>query len=211
MNSIGKLITFEGGDGVGKSTQAKLLVQKLSDLGKKVKFTREPGGEKIGEEIRQILKNSQNIDPVCETLLLFAGRRDHFIKLISPWINQGYFVICDRFYDSSLVYQGILKEVPINDIMKLKQIAVGDFEPDFTILLDASIDVSMQRMFARKITNDDEYDKMDRQKHELIRKGYQKIAEIFSFRYAVINAEKSEKTVFAKVWKALENTIIDGD
>ncbi|MDR0678505.1 MAG: dTMP kinase [Holosporaceae bacterium] len=211
MNSLGKLITLEGGEGVGKSTQAKLLAQKLSDLGKNVKFTREPGGERIGEEIRQILKNSQNLDPSCEALLLFAGRRDHFIKLISPWINQGYFVICDRFYDSSLVYQGILKGVPLDDIMQLKQIAIGDFEPDFTILLDASIEVSMERIATRKVVGD-EYDYMNQREHKLIRNAYHKIADIFSHRYVIINAEQSEKAVFAKLWKVFEKRMLtEGD
>ncbi|MDR2158256.1 MAG: dTMP kinase [Holosporaceae bacterium] len=209
MNSTGRFITFEGGEGVGKSTQIKLLAQKLTDLGQKVCVTREPGGEKIGEQIREILKSSNSIDPICETLLIFAARRDHFVKLICPWLHQGCWVICDRFYDSSLVYQGLLKKVSIENIMLLKHIAIEDFEPDVTIILDTSPDVSIHRIKSRNLVND-EYDDMGRQKHDLIRKGFHKIAEIFSLRSILINAEGSEKAVFSRIWRALEKRIYTG-
>jgi dTMP kinase len=202
----GKFIVFEGGEGVGKTTQAELLAQKLQELEQKTHVTREPGGDKIGEEIREILKNSSEIDSICEILLIFAARRDHFVKLISPLLDEGYFVICDRFYDSSLIYQGLLKNISIKDIMELKWISIGDFEPDLTMVLDVDTDISLSRIATRNLTND-EYDKMSRQKHEIIRLGFQKAADIFSFRSVLINAEGTEKAVFSRIWKIFEKKI----
>jgi dTMP kinase len=203
----GKFITLEGGEGVGKSTQARLLAERLSNLKQRVKITREPGGGVIGEQIREILKrNSVGLDSICEILLLFAARRDHFVNLISPWLERGYFVICDRFYDSSLVYQGLLKEIAIEDIMKLKRMAIGSFEPDLTFVLDVNTDVSLQRARSRRLLND-EYDQMSQRKYDIVRNGFRKIADIFSFRAVLINAEGSEKAVFSRVWKAFEKRI----
>ncbi|MDR2646432.1 MAG: dTMP kinase [Holosporaceae bacterium] len=207
MSSKGKFITLEGGEGVGKSTQTQLLAERLSNLRQKVKITREPGGGVIGEQVREILKkNSAELDSICEILLLFAARRDHFVNLISPWLEEGYFVICDRFYDSSLIYQGLLKEVAIGDIMELKRMAIGNFEPDLTFVLDVNTNVSLQRVKTRRLLND-EYDQMSRQKYDIVRNGFQKIADIFSFRAVLINAEGSEKAVFSRIWKAFEKRI----
>jgi dTMP kinase len=121
-------------------------------------------------------------------------------------LEKGYFVICDRFYDSSLVYQGLLKEISIEDIMKLKRMAIGNFEPDLTLVLDVNTDTSLQRVMARRLLSD-EYDQMSRQKYDIVRNGFQKIADIFSFRAILINAEGSEKAVFSRVWKAFEKRI----
>jgi dTMP kinase len=202
----GKFVTFEGGEGVGKSTQAKILAQRLFEEGRKVFVAREPGGDEIGEKIRELLKSSKKIDPICELLLLFVARRDNFIKIISPRINDGYFVICDRFYDSTLVYQGLLKGVSIEDIMKLKRIAIGDFEPDLTLVLDVEAEVSKRRATERSLICD-EYDKMSLQKHEIVREGFRKIADIFSFRSALINASGTERAVASRIWKALEKRL----
>ncbi|MDR1333729.1 MAG: dTMP kinase [Holosporaceae bacterium] len=198
----GRFITFEGCEGVGKSTQAKLLAEKLTAEGWKVHVTREPGGAELGEKIRDILKKTSLIDPICELLLLFAARRDHFVRLIAPMMEDGYLVICDRFYDSSLVYQGLLKRIPFSDILKLKQMVVGEFEPNLTIILDVNVDVSIERIKTRRIF--DEYDEMGRDQYEIIRSGFQKISEIFPFRTLLINAEGSEKTVFSRIWKAIQ-------
>ncbi|MDR0631790.1 MAG: dTMP kinase [Holosporaceae bacterium] len=206
MSQRGKFIVFEGGEGVGKTTQAKLLAQKLQELKQKAYVTREPGGDEIGEKIREILKSYPKIDSICEILLIFAARRDHFVKLISPLLDEGYFVICDRFYDSSLVYQGLLKNISIKDMMELKRISIGAFEPDLTIILDVNTDISLSRVATRNLVND-EYDEMSQKKHEIVRRGFQKTASIFSFRSVLINAEGSEKAVFSRVWKTFEKKI----
>ncbi len=204
----GKFITFEGGEGVGKSTQVKLLAEKLRELGHKVFVTREPGGAELGEKIRSLLKTSTQVDPICELLLIFAARRDHFVKLIVPHLENNEIVICDRFYDSSLVYQGILKNVQIERIMELKQMTLGYFEPDLTIILDMDVEKSRRRLAERSLIAD-EYDSMNAEKHELVRQGFKKISEIFSFRTALINAGGSEINVFSKVFNEVEKRILN--
>ncbi len=205
MQLRGKFITLEGGEGVGKTTQIHLLYEFLNTRRIKVKVTREPGGDEVGEKIRAVIKSAAitKMDPLCETLLLFAARRDHFIKIIQPLLEQGYTVICDRFYDSTLVYQGLLKNVSIEDIMKLKQMTIGNTEPDLTIILDVDSEVSTKRLSMRNLIQD-EYDTMKKEQHDIIRKGFQNIAEVFSFRSVMINATGNEQTVFAKVIKAIE-------
>ena len=205
MQLRGKFITLEGGEGVGKTTQIHMLYEFLNTRRIKVKVTREPGGDEVGEKIRAVIKSAAitKMDPLCETLLLFAARRDHFIKIIQPLLEQGYTVICDRFYDSTLVYQGLLKNVSIEDIMKLKQMTIGNTEPDLTIILDVDSEVSTKRLSMRNLIQD-EYDTMKKEQHDIIRKGFQNIAEVFSFRSVMINATGNEQTVFAKVIKAIE-------
>ncbi|GHU10689.1 thymidylate kinase [Alphaproteobacteria bacterium] len=205
----GKFIVFEGGEGVGKSTQVSLLAQKLMDMGLKVAKTREPGGDVIGEKIRDVLKTSEpsDMDPLCEMLLMFAARRDHFVKLIKPLLDDGYFVICDRFYDSSLVYQGVLRNVPFEDIMSLKKITIGDFEPDLTIVLDVDSNVSIARLSTRNLIPD-EYDLMKKDKHDLVRSGFLKTAEIFSFRSVIVNAAGSEQKVFSRIMKIVQERLL---
>ncbi|GHT93847.1 thymidylate kinase [Alphaproteobacteria bacterium] len=207
--TLGTLVTFEGGEGVGKSTQASLLAQKLTDMGLKAVKTREPGGDVIGEKIRDVLKTSKpsDMEPLCELLLMFAARRDHFVKLIKPMMDDGYFVICDRFYDSSLVYQGVLKNVPFEDIMLLKKITIGDFEPNLTIVLDVDPDISIGRLSTRNLIPD-EYDLMKKDKHDLVRKGFQKTAEIFSFRSVIVNAAGSEQKVFSRIMKVVQERLL---
>lgn len=201
----GKFITFEGGEGVGKTTQIHLLYEFLNEKKTKVKITREPGGDEVGEKIRAVIKSATvtKMDPLCETLLLFAARRDHYTKIIQPLLKQGYTVICDRFYDSTLVYQGLLKDVSIEDIMKLKQMTIGDTEPDLTIILDVDSKVSTKRLSMRNLIQD-EYDTMKKEQHDIVQKGFQNIAKIFSFRSVIINASGNKQTVFSKIIKAIE-------
>ena len=203
----GKFITFEGGEGVGKSTQVKLLAEKLRELGYGVFVTREPGGAELGEKIRDLLKKTTHMDSLCELLLIFAARRDHFIKLIVPHLENNEIVICDRFYDSSLVYQGILKHIPIERIMELKHMVLGYFEPDLTLVLDMDVAKSKQRL-AKRCLIADEYDSMDAEKHELVRQGFKKISEIFSFRAELVNANGSEQKVFSKIFEVVEKRIL---
>lgn len=209
MDLCGKFITFEGGEGVGKTTQISLLATYLKEQGGRVRVTREPGGDEVGEKIRAVLKSVSitKMDPLCETLLLFAARRDHYVKIIQPLLQQGYTVICDRFYDSTLVYQGVLKGVSIEDIMRLKAMTIGDVEPDLTIVLDVAPEISLRRLSLRRFVIPsligDEYDAMQKEQHAIIRRGFQNIAEIFSFRAVLIGAEGNERTVFRKVLKAI--------
>jgi dTMP kinase len=185
-----------------------LLADKLSKLGLPVKVTREPGGDIVGENIRNLLKSfSSKMDPMSEALLVFAARRDHFIKLVKPMLEKGVFVICDRFYDSSLVYQGILKNVSLEDIMSLKRMVLGDFEPDLTIILDMDVETSIGRLSTRNLSLD-AYDRMQKEEHEIIRNGFRKIAEIFSFRSVLVDGSSSEAKVFSRIMKAVQSLLL---
>lgn len=206
----GFFISFEGGEGTGKSTQVRLLANKLAEQGNLVRITREPGGTELSEKIRDILKTTSNIDSITEMLLLFAARREHFIKSICPLLEQNYIVLCDRFYDSSLVYQGILKNVSIEKIMQLKEMTLGNFEPDFTIILDIPSSVAKKRIQGRQLYWDD-YDMMSENEYNIIRNGFKKIAEIFPFRCKLIDASGNERKVFSKVQKAVEKFMSEAE
>lgn len=199
----GIFITFEGGEGVGKSTQVQMLAERLKQDQKLVQVTREPGGSEIAEKIRGILKGSLDIDPIAELLLMFSSRREHFVRKIVPLMQQGYTIICDRFYDSSLVYQGIVKKIPIEQIMYLKNMTIGDFDPDLTIILDVPPGEAKNRVATRKLPFDN-YDCMSERGYELIRSGFRKISEIFAPRTVLINAGGNKSTVFAKVYKVVQ-------
>ena len=196
----GYFITFEGGEGTGKSTQVKMLEKILSEQGYLVYTTREPGGAEVAEEIRKILKSYSGIDPLSEALLMFAARREHFVKTIRPRIKQGYIVISDRFYDSSLVYQGILKNIPIEYLVQLKNMTLADFEPDLTIILDISSTIAKQRIADRQLCLDD-YDLMSVDEYNKVRNGFKKIAEIFPDRCKIVDSSKHEKAVSSKINK----------
>ena len=197
----GKFLTFEGADGVGKSTQIQMLADYLKSLNIKTKITREPGGDVVGEKIRALLKSCASLDGICELLLLFAARRSHYVDLIEPLLREGYWVISDRFYDSSLVYQGLLKNVSIETIMQLKQITIGDFEPDLTFVLDLDISSSTQRIANRSLQFDayDEYDRMDEEEQRVIREGFRRLVDIFSWRMVLINAAGSREKVLSRI------------
>lgn len=197
----GKFLTFEGADGVGKSTQIQMLADYLKSLNIKTKITREPGGDVVGEKIRALLKSCASLDGMCELLLLFAARRSHYVDLIEPLLREGYWVISDRFYDSSLVYQGLLKNVSIETIMQLKQITIGDFEPDLTFVLDLDISSSTQRIANRSLQFDayDEYDRMDAEEQRVIREGFRRLVDIFSWRMVLINAAGSREKVLSRI------------
>ena len=169
QNKKGLFISFEGADGTGKTTQIKLLSKRLSDGGHKVHVTREPGGSELAENIRQTLKANPQLDSITELLLIFAARRSHFVETITPLLNEGYIIISDRFYDSSLIYQGILKNLPIEQIMSLKQMVMNDFEPDMTFILDMSAEAAIARVQSRKLASGDAYDEMSGESYEKVR------------------------------------------
>ncbi len=199
-------ISFEGGEGTGKSTQVRLLADKLSEGGDLVFTTREPGGSDISEKIRDMLKSSADVDSITEVLLMFAARREHFVKSIKPRLEQGYTVICDRFFDSSLVYQGIFKNVSIEQIMQLNSMTLGEFEPDFTIILDIPPSIAKERIQYRQLCLDS-YDMMSDDGYNIIRNGFRKIAETFPFRCKLINASGDERRVFSRVYNEVKRLI----
>lgn len=200
----GYFITFEGGEGTGKSTQVKLLADLLSKSGHLVYTTREPGGTEVSEQIRKILKTNSGIDPITEALLMFAARREHFIKSIQPRLQQGYIVICDRFCDSSLVYQGILKSIPIEHLIQLKTMTLGDFEPNLTIILDLPSNIAKERISRRQLCLDD-YDLMSVTEYNIIRNGFKKICDTFPDRCKIVNSSAKESTISYKIVKIVKS------
>lgn len=206
MENKGYFITFEGGEGCGKSTQAELLAAEFRARKIPVVLTREPGGSESAEQIRTLLKQSKNLDPITEALLMFAARREHFVHKIQPLLQKRFTIICDRFYDSSLVYQGVLGKVSIEQLMYLKNMTIGDFEPDLTFVLDVSSTTARRRVQERGLFLD-HYDGMSENEYELIRNGFKKLAEIFSYRAVVIKGDGSPKAVFQKICKVLSKKI----
>ncbi len=200
---IGKFITLEGGDGTGKTTQAKLLAESLKRVGIKAIATREPGGSELGEKLRNLLREhtSPITDPLVEAMLFFSARRQLLNQLIFPNLHSGVWVVCDRFYDSSLVYQGIMKDYSIENLMKIKELVMGNFEPDLTIILDIKTKDALFRINARKQDNSkkDPWDSMPEQYHQKVRESFLKLGEVFSFRSETVNASGTISAVEERI------------
>ena len=194
----GLFITIEGIECVGKSTNAKFISDLLNKKNIKTHVTREPGGTSLGEKIRQILLFEQNdsISPLGELLLLFAAREKHINEVIKPNLEQGKWVISDRFTDASFAYQGFGRGLGFDQVNQLKQIIQNGFEPDLTFLLDAPIDVIKSR---RKLNPNDRFESEDRQFFERVRQGYLQLASVFGDRVKIIDANQSIEQVQAEI------------
>jgi len=173
----GRFITFEGGEGAGKTTQINLLRDSLKALSKDVVLTREPGGSPGAEQIRQLLVTgaTNRWTPMTEILLHFAARREHLERTVWPALDRGAWVLCDRFADSTLAYQGYGHGQPIEEIEKVYEVAVGAFRPDFTAVLDIPVEVGLKRA-AERNHDENRYESMDTAFHERVRNGFKAIA-----------------------------------
>ena len=192
----GKFITLEGGEGAGKSTQTKLLAQALEGSGICVLLTREPGGTLAAEEIRNFLVNGP-IDrwtPASEALLLFAARLEHMENTIRPALNSDRWVVCDRFADSTMAYQGYGHRLGVDWIANLHRLTLGDFFPDLTIILDIPPDAGLARAGQRS-DSEDRYERMDPEFHQRLRDGFLEIARHESKRCAVVDATQDVNKV----------------
>lgn len=200
----GKFITFEGIEGVGKSTHIKLLAEDLQRNDVQTTLTREPGGTKIAEEIRAILlkHNDEVLTPTTELLLLFAARAQHIAKVIKPALQQGNCVLCDRFTDATYAYQGGGRGVYLQNILQLENLVQGDLRPDFTILLDATdIDLCLSR--AKGVGTGDRIEIEERSFFERARKIYLARANGNPTRFKIIDALKPISEVQAEIVAAL--------
>lgn len=195
-------ITLEGGEGCGKSTQAKLLKKYLEGKGKKVALTREPGGTIFAEKLREVLLSGEGVfDPLTEFLILSAARRDHVINFIKPNLKDGGVVISDRFVDSSFVYQGYLKGLSIDVIECITKLSIDDFMPDITLFLNLDPKVSLKRVEEnRQVQN--YYDKKDIEFHIKINDSFLDLANKYSDRIKVIDASGSQEEVFNRIKNA---------
>ena len=198
----GLFITIEGIECVGKSTNAKFISDLLNKKNIKTHVTREPGGTSLGEKIRQILLFEQNdsISPLGELLLLFAAREKHINEVIKPNLEQGKWVISDRFTDASFAYQGFGRGLDFDQVNQLKQIIQKDFDPDLTFLLDAPIDVIKSR---RKLNLNDRFESEDREFFERVRQGYLELASVFEDRVKIIDATQPIEQVQSEIQSCL--------
>ena len=195
-------ITFEGIEGCGKTTQAKLLYEWLLDRGKEAVLTREPGGTPAAEELREfILRDREELfPPFSELCLYMAARGFHVENLIKPSLKEGAFVICDRFSDSTLAYQGYGRGLDIELIEKMDRKATGGLKPDLTFLIDIPVEVAFERIKNRR---KDRLEKEGSEFHRRVREGFLKIAQRNRERVVVIDGTKSIEEIFKEVIKEL--------
>ena len=200
----GRFITFEGGEGTGKSTQAALLAERLRAAGHQVALTREPGGSPGAEALRELLLGgeSERWSPVSETLLMYAARADHLERTIRPALAAGAWVVCDRFLDSTRAYQGAAGGAPEALIRGLEAHVVGDSAPDLTLILDLPAGAGLERAFGRGMF--DRFEGKGRAFHERLRQAFLDIAAAEAGRCRVIDASGSPETVAQAVWSAVE-------
>ena len=188
-------ITFEGGDGAGKSTVIARVKESLEKVGKQVVLTREPGGVPLGEEIRALLLESKtSVSIMAELLLFLASRAQHVEEKIKPALASGKIVLCDRFTDSTLAYQGYARELGIAALLPICKLASGGLEPNLTLYLDLDPAVGLARA-----KSGDRMEGEAREFHEKVRKGFLKLAEMYPERIHKIDASKTPDEVYKQV------------
>ena len=206
-------ITLEGIEGSGKTTQIKNIVEFLENKGYDCVVTREPGGTKIGEKIRSILLDPENRDmePACELLLYFSDRVQHIKELINPALSEGKTIVCDRFFDATLVYQGYARGLSIDLIIKLHETIACGLKPDITILLDLLPEIGLSRAWQQidngsRSGDETRFEKETLLFHEKIRAGYLELARLEPKRFRVIDASKSENQVKQQIIRELRKS-----
>ena len=210
----GRLITFEGPEGAGKSTQAALLISKLEARGIEVVYTREPGGTKLGEAIRGILQyNAAGEDPCPESeVLLFEASRAQLVRhVIQPALARGAWVLCDRFAESTTAYQGFGRGFSVELMETINRFAIGSAVPDMTILLDVNVSLGMQRCAKRQVGKKVQYDRIESEAlefHEKVRQGYLELARRFPERFRKVDAMRLAEPIAEDVWKLVSDAFL---
>lgn len=194
----GIFITLEGPDGSGKTTIAYALKEQLEKEGYEVIYTREPGGIRIAEDIREIILDKQNInmDPRCEALLYAASRRQHLVEKVLPALKEGKIVLCDRFIDSSLVYQGIGRGLGVKEVYEMNLFAIGDMMPQLTLFFDVTPEIGLTRI---NKDNEREVNRLDLETiefHQKVYEGYKYLEKEYPERIVAIDASKSIEDVY---------------
>lgn len=205
MTGTGRFITFEGGEGAGKSTQVRRLAAVLEARGVDVAVTREPGGSPGAEDIRKLLVEGEpgRWDALVETLMMFAARADHVANTIRPALTRGAIVICDRFTDSTYAYQGAGRGIPRETIRRIESIAVPDLRPDLTFILDLPAGAGLARTAARR-HDETRFERFDLAFHERLREAFREIARQNTARCVTIDATKTLDEVAAEVLHTVE-------
>ena len=202
----GLFISFEGGEGCGKSTQIRLLSERLREEGTTVLQTREPGGTPLGEAVRHLLQHDaagEDMDSLAELFLFSASRAQHVTEKILPAINAGHTVLCDRFLDSTTAYQGAARKLDSRVVATINQIAVGDTLPDLTFLIDLSPEIGMQRVRARSNGELDRMEKEATEFFEAVRTGYLKMAASEPKRFVLLDGNQTVEALQAEIWVAV--------
>ena len=204
----GRFISFEGGEGSGKSTQIRKLAERLDAAKLRAIVTREPGGSPGAEIIRHLVLSGMGklLGPDAETLLFAAARDDHVRTVIEPALSRGLWVLCDRFFDSTRAYQGRLGQVSPGVLNAMQRVTIGDLKPDLTLILDIPVEVGLQRAAARRGSGaPDRFEAEDIKFHQDLRDAYKQIAAEDPRRCELIDANADADTVAARVWTSLRN------
>ncbi len=207
----GLFITFEGTEGCGKSTQINALAARLQDQGQQVLQTREPGGTPLGEAVRNLLQHDEagaGMSPEAELLLFTASRAQLTRERILPAIAKGEIVLCDRFMDSTTVYQGVARQIDTQAVATINRFAVGEARPDLTILIDLPPEVGMARVHAR---SDGQLDRIEQEAIEFfqaVRTGYLKLAESEPERFLVLDGSASVEVLEQQIWAAVQPRLL---
>jgi dTMP kinase len=205
----GQFITVEGPDGAGKSTILKELYRKLIEEGFEVVQTREPGGVSIAEQIREVILNKDNtaMDIRTEALLYAAARRQHLVEIVIPALEKGSIVICDRFIDSSLAYQGNGRGIGMTEVMNINQFAIEDKMPDLTLYFDISPEEGLKRIARHDGREVNRLDLESLDFHQKVYEGYQSLIKQYPDRIKVIDASKSKEEVFEQAYDIVKRFI----
>jgi dTMP kinase len=206
----GLFITFEGGEGCGKSTQIALLQKRLEAAGHHTLQTREPGGTPLGESIRQLLQHDeagQGMSPEAELLLFAASRAQHVRERITPALAAGQVVLCDRFLDSTTVYQGVARAIDAAQVKAINQFAIGSTQPDLTFLIDLPPEIGLERVRARSQGQLDRMEQETLRFFQAVRQGYLDLAARESNRIAVLDGSHSIEQLEVDIWKRIKARI----
>ncbi len=212
----GLFITFEGTEGAGKSTHIRLLAERLRQLGRTVRELREPGGTPLGEEIRHLLKHhpaGRGMTPETELLLMNASRAQLVREVIRPALDAGEVVLCDRFFDSTVAYQGDGRGLDLKLVESVIAAAVGETRPDLTLLLHVPLSVSESRRLSRQNSQSapaDRFEESDRAFFERVERGFQAIATTEPKRVLVIEASRDIESIAADIWSHVEPLFKNG-
>lgn len=206
----GCFISFEGGEGCGKSTQISLLKARLDAEGQDVVQTREPGGTALGESIRHLLQHDesgQNMTPEAELMLFAASRAQHVRERIGPAIDAGAIVLCDRFMDSTTVYQGVARAIDATRVDSINRFAVGPYQPDLTILIDLPPEIGLARIRKR---GDGQLDRMEQETidfYQAIRQGYLDLAHEAPERFLILDGTDAIEILESKIWEQVQRKL----
>lgn len=212
MKKKGLFITFEGIEGCGKSTQARLLTESLRAQGQRVLLTREPGGPRISEKIRSLLLNKEftEMNRLTEVFLYMASRAQHTLEWIIPALKEGQIVICDRYYDSTYAYQGAAREIPEKEIENLNTIATTGLKPDVTYIIDVPVEIGLERLYnGTKAEDIDRLESEDIDFHRRVRAGYLELAEKEPERVVIIDGTKNIEEVHQDIMKNIKQRYND--